>query len=1471
VVSLSGIAHGGQQPIVGSTVTVYAAGNAGLGSAATALSSTTTDSNGNFYFGAANSNTFYCPSTISSGAPTASDTIYIVASGGQPTPGVPNADAVEMSVVGDCRNLENAQTFVEIDESSTFSSMTALQQFFNPTTQSFGAPSSNLLGLSNAALTAGNLLSNVHTVAAPSGADASVTGATVTITPEISKMNLGADILATCINSNPSTSNTCTTLFNNAGSGTPTNTLQAAYYMATTPAGVGTAVACSAGGGTVTAPSICTLFSLVNTTSPFQPIPSAAPVDWTVGVTYGTSSLGTGTGTPYLMNSPEYIAIDGQGDVWIANYASTAAASSITELSPAGAPMKQALNSAFLKASAMAIDPFGNVYVSNAGATSIVEYTTAGATNTYTTTIAPYSLTIDGMGNVFEIGKSGTVIQEIPAGSSSGTTPTTVTTGLTTTYPALTVDKNFNLWLATGTTVDEMLYNTYGTVHSAGSVAGLTAPETISIDASNNIWAGNYSTTVGSLSEITANNTGSSFAGTSYSDPTGLYDNKMVTSDSAGNIFTANSHSSTGGVVAFKNNGTLISPAAGFAHTYYYSQSAAVDAAGNVWVGSEQTPGATQPFITEIVGVAAPTVTPIASNIPNTPTSTSKSTLSYSSVPNVYAIPGTAASYSPTLSSTNAYSTTGTFTLVSQSGALCIVTGSIAPGGTVSCIIPGTATASATPGTYTGTLNFSGDTNYYPSSTPVTIILEPAGGISTGSIQGNAISGIGNNPKYIVGATATLWATANNGVATQQTGGEIDAGYYKGQAVALATTITNSTGVFSFTNVGCASPDQLYVTVSGGQVNGNANNPDILLMAALGPCNGPTFNLNPYVDEATTVAAAYALAPFISITKATPSSGNPYFDVNITASATNYATATQTTGTMYHPVGLQHAFLNAANLASVQVGTAQTSLNGYSGTTVPILPYGVINSVANVLTACVQTVGTCTNIFAGAIPLTTGSVPLPTNTLAAALNVARNPYLGGAGAAATWLNFANGGPSPYTPALTVSGAGTTAALPHDLSAAIIYPSGLTNSSTSTALLNLYGVLGTMDANDEFYLLSESTSPSPYYYGINGFASNGTNVMHHLYCQTSYTYNQTTCPEPLQTGEPNRMAADQLGDIWLVQYGTASPGATFAATTGQSTLIQITASTGAFANIPANTSTQMSTYIAPIDPISVAVDQNNDVWVGSTNGAVTEFVNGSSTPTTSVAINQTAAGTAMATETNSAYTLAFDGQQNLIFPGESTTANTNSVWTIPNTALTSTTYPALSAGAIPALFTAQGSSAPHTSTLGDYGYSLAFDTLGNIYEDAGTSTTAGTAGDGINVLSRTYTGNTLSGFTAASSLITGAALSTTNGLINALLSRPQLMTQDGSGAIFFPDYAVDSVVRLYGPTGTSVLTFYPCVGTTCSTVYASGQNLFAGKQAFVDSSGDVVVFTTTNGNWAQVFGIGTPSFPLAQTGHPGQMP
>jgi hypothetical protein len=98
-----------------------------------------------------------------------------------------------------------------------------------------------------------------------------------------------------------------------------------------------------------------------------------------------------------------------------------------------------------------------------------------------------------------------------------------------------------------------------------------------------------------------------------------------------------------------------------------------------------------------------------------------------------------------------------------------------------------------------------------------------------------------------------------------------------------------------------------------------------------------------------------------------------------------------------------------------------------------------------------------------------------------------------------------------------------------------------------------------------------------------------------------------------------------------------------------------------------------------------------------------------------------------------------------------------------------------------------------------------------------------------------------------------------------------MTQDGSGAIFFPDYAVDSIVRLYGPTGTSVLAFYPCVGTTCSTVYASGQNLFAGKQAFVDSSGDVVVFTTTNGNWAQVFGIGTPSFPLAQTGHPGQMP
>jgi len=71
---LQGHIHGGQQPVSGASIQLYAAGTSGYGTGATSLLSApiTTDANGNFTITSASP----CPTSISQ--------LYIVATGGNP-------------------------------------------------------------------------------------------------------------------------------------------------------------------------------------------------------------------------------------------------------------------------------------------------------------------------------------------------------------------------------------------------------------------------------------------------------------------------------------------------------------------------------------------------------------------------------------------------------------------------------------------------------------------------------------------------------------------------------------------------------------------------------------------------------------------------------------------------------------------------------------------------------------------------------------------------------------------------------------------------------------------------------------------------------------------------------------------------------------------------------------------------------------------------------------------------------------------------------------------------------------------------------------------------------------------------------------------------------------------------------------------------------------------------------------------
>ena len=90
--NLRGNMHGGQQPISGASVQLYAAGTNGYGSSATALLSAPviTDANGAFSI----TGNYTCPSSTSQ--------LYIVATGGNPglTPGTNNAAIALMAALG---------------------------------------------------------------------------------------------------------------------------------------------------------------------------------------------------------------------------------------------------------------------------------------------------------------------------------------------------------------------------------------------------------------------------------------------------------------------------------------------------------------------------------------------------------------------------------------------------------------------------------------------------------------------------------------------------------------------------------------------------------------------------------------------------------------------------------------------------------------------------------------------------------------------------------------------------------------------------------------------------------------------------------------------------------------------------------------------------------------------------------------------------------------------------------------------------------------------------------------------------------------------------------------------------------------------------------------------------------------------------------------------------------------------------
>ncbi len=250
---LSGKVHGGQQPIAGASLQLYAIGSGTNGSSATALLAqpAISDSSGSF-----NLPSYTCPSAASE--------VYLVASGGNPGfgTGSTNPNLSLMSALGPCGAL-NDSTFVQINEVTTIGSIWPLANYMNSASQVGAASSSQFTSDRN----------TVYELVSIANGNAPGPNLPAGSLAPISKLNTLANLLAGCVNSRGGVAgdgSVCGSLFSAttpAGGSPPTDTLSAALQLAKNP---------------TSAPA--TLINLIPGQSPFQPMMAAPPPDWTLTI-----------------------------------------------------------------------------------------------------------------------------------------------------------------------------------------------------------------------------------------------------------------------------------------------------------------------------------------------------------------------------------------------------------------------------------------------------------------------------------------------------------------------------------------------------------------------------------------------------------------------------------------------------------------------------------------------------------------------------------------------------------------------------------------------------------------------------------------------------------------------------------------------------------------------------------------------------------------------------------------------------------------------------------------------------------------------------------------------------------------------------------------------------------------------------------------------------------------------------------
>ncbi len=385
----------------------------------------------------------------------------------------------------------------------------------------------------------------------------------------------------------------------------------------------------------------------------------------------------------------------------------------------------------------------------------------------------------------------------------------------------------------------------------------------------------------------------------------------------------------------------------------------------------------------------------------------------------------------------------------------------------------------------TGCAAFSNSTG----SSPASVALTGLHGTAHGGQQPVAYSSIqlyqaGTTSNYGVGATPLLSPAAQ----------------------------TDINGNFTITNLyHCTSGSQVYITATGGQPLTGVTNTSLALMAGLGLCDNLTASTNIQINEVTTVASVWALAPFMT-------------GVNIGAPSSNTA-------------GLASAFADINTLVNIASGTAKTSTTGVT------LPTAELNTIANSIAGCVNTAGSsstgCSNLFSAA---PNANSTLPSDTITAALNIARNPsrnvpaIINNASAFAVFaptITTAN----DLTLAVTYTGSGLSSpsALAADSSGNIWVTNATGNSITEVTHT------GTVLSGASGYTPSGLSAPTAIAFDVNGHAwITNTGTTSSLSELSSSGTNVGSSPFfGGGLSSPTAIAFDAFGNSWISNSGNST--------------------------------------------------------------------------------------------------------------------------------------------------------------------------------------------------------------------------------------------------------------------------------------------------------------------------------------------